>query len=209
VPDIIVKRLGQQPYEKVWSEMQQFTRERSRPSLSQIWIVEHPPVFTQGQAGKAEHILNAGDIPVVQTDRGGQVTYHGPGQAILYPMLDLHELGIGVRPLVSALENAVIELLQGHQIHAQARKDAPGVYVDNQKIASLGLRIRKGFSYHGLSLNVNMDLSPFQQINPCGYKGLEVTQMADLGAIISVNDAALAVVDNLAQQLNFTTTLHD
>jgi len=189
--------------------MQQFTRERSRPSLSQIWIVEHPPVFTQGQAGKAEHILNAGDIPVVQTDRGGQVTYHGPGQAVLYPMLDLHELGIGVRPLVSALENAVIELLQGHQIHAQARKDAPGVYVDNQKIASLGLRIRKGFSYHGLSLNVNMDLSPFQQINPCGYKGLEVTQMADLGAIISVNDAALAVVDNLAQQLNFTTTLHD
>jgi len=209
VPDIIVKRLGQQPYEKVWSEMQQFTRERSRPSLSQIWIVEHPPVFTQGQAGKAEHILNAGDIPVVQTDRGGQVTYHGPGQAVLYPLLDLHELGIGVRPLVSALENAVIELLQGHQIHAQARKDAPGVYVDNQKIASLGLRIRKGFSYHGLSLNVNMDLSPFQQINPCGYKGLEVTQMADLGAIISVNDAALAVVDNLAQQLNFTTTLHD
>jgi len=209
VPDIIVKRLGQQPYEKVWSEMQQFTRERSRPSLSQIWIVEHPPVFTQGQAGKAEHILNAGDIPVVQTDRGGQVTYHGPGQAVLYPMLDLHELGIGVRPLVSALENAVIELLQGHQIHAQARKDAPGVYVDNQKIASLGLRIRKGFSYHGLSLNVNMDLSPFQQINPCGYKGLEVTQMADLGAIISVNDAAQAVVDNLAQQLNFTTTLHD
>ncbi len=206
---VAVKRLGLQPYAQTLALMQDFTRSRSRPSPSQIWIVEHPPVFTQGQAGKAEHIIDPAGIPVVQTDRGGQVTYHGPGQAVIYPMLDLHELKTGVRSLVSALEDAVISFLQQYAITAVARKDAPGVYVDNKKIASLGLRIRKGFSYHGLSVNINMDLSPFKYINPCGYKGLEVTQLSDLGTIMDVNTAGLEIIDRLAEQLNFRFSVHD
>jgi lipoyl(octanoyl) transferase len=209
MPEILVKTLGLQPYQQVWQAMQDFTRERQRPSTSEIWIVEHPPVYTQGQAGKAEHLLSPGNIPVLQTDRGGQVTYHGPGQAVIYFLLDLHELKIGVRSLVTALENAVISHLGSHGIIAAARRDAPGVYVDNRKIASLGLRIRRGFSYHGLSLNVDMDLTPFQHINPCGYQGLEVTQMKNLGAIIGVREAALDVVEQLAQQLHFTVTADD
>ncbi len=209
MPEILLKTLGLQPYQQVWQAMQDFTRERQRPSTSEIWIVEHPPVYTQGQAGKAEHLLSPGNIPVLQTDRGGQVTYHGPGQAVIYFLLDLHELKIGVRSLVTALENAVISHLGSHGIIAAARRDAPGVYVDNRKIASLGLRIRRGFSYHGLSLNVDMDLTPFQHINPCGYQGLEVTQMKNLGAIIGVREAALDVVEQLAQQLHFTVTADD
>lgn len=209
MPEILLKTLGLQPYQQVWQAMQDFTRERQRPSTSEIWIVEHPPVYTQGQAGKAEHLLSPGNIPVLQTDRGGQVTYHGPGQAVIYFLLDLHELKIGVRSLVTALENAVISHLGAHGIIAAARRDAPGVYVDNRKIASLGLRIRRGFSYHGLSLNVDMDLTPFQHINPCGYQGLEVTQMKNLGAIIGVREAALDVVEQLAQQLHFTVTADD
>jgi len=206
---VTVRSLGLSDYQHTADAMRQFTLQRERPSDSEIWLVEHPAVFTQGQAGKAEHILNPGDIPVVQSDRGGQVTFHGPGQAVLYPLLDLHALKIGVRSLVSALENAVIEVLKDHHIEACARTDAPGVYVDQSKIASLGLRIRKGFSYHGLSLNVDMDLAAFERINPCGYQGLQVTQLSSLGVIMPVQDAAKAVVLKLADQLDLRLEFND
>ena len=199
---VLVKNLGLQPYEPVWQQMRAFTHERTRPGQSEIWVVQHTPVFTQGQAGKPEHILVHGDIPVVQTDRGGQVTYHGPGQLVIYPLLDLHELKIGVRSLVENLENAVIAFLKQHQIESSSRRDAPGVYVQDKKIAALGLRIRKGFSYHGLSFNLDMDLTPFQQINPCGYQGLEVTQLKNLGVIIPADQVAWTVLHRLAEQLN-------
>jgi len=206
---VTVRSLGLSDYQHTADAMRQFTLQRERPSDSEIWLVEHPAVFTQGQAGKAEHILNPGDIPVVQSDRGGQVTFHGPGQAVIYPLLDLHALKIGVRSLVSALENAVIEVLKDHHIEACARTDAPGVYVDQSKIASLGLRIRKGFSYHGLSLNVDMDLAAFERINPCGYQGLQVTQLSSLGVIMPVQDAAKAVVLKLADQLDLRLEFND
>lgn len=198
---VLVKNLGLQPYEPVWQEMQQFTRQRERPSQSQIWVLQHTPVYTQGQAGKPEHILDHGDIPVVQSDRGGQVTYHGPGQLILYPLLDLHELKTGVRSLVQILENTVIAFLQDYDIDAYARREAPGVYIREQKIAALGLRIRKGFSYHGLSFNIDMDLTPFQQINPCGYRGLEVTQLKEQGVIMTPDQVADKILHKLANQL--------
>ncbi len=199
---VLVKNLGLQPYEPVWQEMQQFTRERTRPSQSQIWVLQHTPVYTQGQAGKPEHILDHhGDIPVIQSDRGGQVTYHGPGQLILYPLLDLHELKTGVRSLVETLENTVITFLRDYDIDAYARREAPGVYIREQKIAALGLRIRKGFSYHGLSFNIDMDLAPFQQINPCGYRGLEVTQLKEQGVIMTPDQVADKMLHKLANQL--------
>ena len=206
---VLVKNLGLQPYEPVWQQMQQFTHERTRPGQSEIWVVQHMPVFTQGQAGKAEHILEHGDIPVIQTDRGGQVTYHGPGQLILYPLLDLHELKIGVRSLVEILENSVIAFLEEHGIEANSRRDAPGVYIQEKKIAALGLRIRKGFSYHGLSFNIDMDLTPFQRINPCGYEGLEVTQLKDHGVIMQPDKVAQAILSRLAEQLNIELQFHE
>lgn len=172
--------LGRRPYEPVWQAMRQLTDSRDADTPDQLWLVEHDPVFTQGQAGRPEHLLMPGDIPVVQTDRGGQVTYHGPGQVVLYPLLDVRRGHIGVRDLVSALENAVIDLLAEHRVDARARPDAPGVYVGEAKIASLGLRIRRGASFHGVALNVVGDLSPFYRINPCGYAGLEMTRLADL-----------------------------
>ena len=172
--------LGTQAYEPVWQRMRAFTDHRTADTPDQIWLVEHPPVFTQGQAGRPEHLLLPGDIPVVQTDRGGQVTYHGPGQLVVYPLLDLRRLGLGVRALVTLLEESLVALLAEYGIEAYARPDAPGVYVAQAKIASLGLRVRRGCSFHGLSLNVAMDLEPFGRINPCGYQGLAVTQMADL-----------------------------
>ncbi|MFD2190325.1 lipoyl(octanoyl) transferase LipB [Pistricoccus aurantiacus] len=175
-----VYRLGCQPYETVWRAMREFTDQRDANSRDQLWLVEHWPVFTQGQAGRPEHLLLPGDIPVVQTDRGGQVTYHGPGQLVLYPLLNVKRLHLGVRELVSALENAVIAALSEQDVEARARRDAPGVYVGDAKIASLGLRIRRGCSFHGVAFNVDMDLSPFSRINPCGYAGLEMTQLADL-----------------------------
>lgn len=158
--------------------MRDFTDQRSAQTADELWLVQHPPVFTQGQAGRPEHLLNPADIPVVQTDRGGQVTYHGPGQLVAYPLLDLRRLHIGVRELVSLLENCVIEFLSRWNLAAVARPDAPGVYVEGRKIASLGLRVRRGCSFHGVSLNVQMDLAPFLRINPCGYNGLQMTQMA-------------------------------
>ncbi|SDO33384.1 lipoyl(octanoyl) transferase [Halomonas shengliensis] len=182
---IELHRLGRRPYQPVWQAMRELTDRRDADTPDQFWLVEHDPVFTQGQAGKPEHLLMPGDIPVVQTDRGGQVTYHGPGQVVLYPLIDVRRAGLGVRQLVSALENAVIALLAEHGVTARARPDAPGVYValaegGEAKIASLGLRIRRGGSFHGVALNVDGDLSPFQRINPCGYAGMAMTRLADL-----------------------------
>lgn len=184
---IELHRLGRCAYLPVWESMRALTDTRGEATPDQFWLVEHDPVFTQGQAGKPEHLLMPGDISVVQTDRGGQVTYHGPGQVVLYPLLDVRRGKIGVRDLVSALENSVIAVLNDYGVSARAKPDAPGVYVDTlsgeAKIASLGLRIRRGSSYHGVALNVDGDLSPFARINPCGYAGMQVTRLADLVAI--------------------------
>ena len=177
---VYVRHLGRQPYEPVFAAMKHFTDTRDDRSGDEIWLVEHGPVFTQGQAGKAEHVLVPGDIPVVQVDRGGQVTYHGPGQIVAYPMLDLRRLGIGVRQLVTAIEQSLVETLARYGIEAAPRADAPGVYVGEAKIASLGLRVRKARSYHGLAFNIDMDLAPFLRIKPCGYTGLQMVQMKDL-----------------------------
>jgi lipoyl(octanoyl) transferase len=174
---LVVRDLGLIDYSPVHQAMQAFINQRNEQTSDEIWVLNHYPVFTQGQAGKAEHILAAGDIPVVQTERGGQVTYHGPGQLVLYPMLDTKRLKIGVRDLVSLIEDAMVETLRELGIKANADPDAPGVYVSGKKIASLGLRIRKGFSFHGLAINVDMDMQPFSRINPCGYQGLEMTQV--------------------------------
>ena len=176
------RELGQVSYEPTWQAMQRFTNERDANTADEIWLLQHPPVFTQGQAGKAEHLLFPGDIPVVQVDRGGQVTYHGPGQLVAYLLLDVRRSGIGVRELVSRIERSLIDTLASYGVIANAKPDAPGVYVDGAKIASLGLRIRNGRSFHGLALNVDMDLQPFQRINPCGYAGMAMTQLADLVA---------------------------
>jgi len=179
-PGLKLVYLGLEPYETTWQQMRAFTDGRGPDTPDELWLVQHHPVFTQGQAGKAEHLLDPGDISVVQTDRGGQVTYHGPGQLVVYPLLDLRRLELGVRDLVTLLEQAVVGFLGQWGIVSAARPDAPGVYVDGKKIASLGLRVRRGCCFHGLSLNVNMDLAPFLRINPCGYNGLQMTQLADL-----------------------------
>lgn len=178
---VVVKDLGLTSYEPVFAAMREYTDARNASSADQIWMTQHEPVFTQGQAGKAEHVLVAGDVPVVQTDRGGQVTYHGPGQIVGYLLFDLKRLGVTVRGLVTGIEQAVVAVLAGYGIPAAPRADAPGVYVDGAKIAALGLRVRRGYSYHGLALNVCMDLEPFSRINPCGMSGLAVTQVCDLG----------------------------
>ena len=179
--DVIVRYLGKDlDYQPVWQAMKDFTDARTPETPDEIWLLEHAPVFTQGQAGKPEHLLFTGDIPVIQTDRGGQVTYHGPGQLVGYIMADIKRLGIGPRELVSNIEQSLVDLLAEYGIEAYPKSDAPGVYVGESKIASLGLRIRKGFSFHGLSLNINMDLEPFRRINPCGYAGMNMTQLNDL-----------------------------
>lgn len=175
-----VHRLGVCDYTTIWEAMRRFTDERDATTQDQIWLVEHFPVFTQGRAGKPEHLLSSSNIPLVQSDRGGQVTYHGPGQLIMYPLIDVKRRRIGVRAMVNALENAVIHVLDEHGINACSKSDAPGVYVDGAKIASLGLRIRRGSSFHGIAFNIDMDLSPFDHINPCGYAGLRMTQLRDL-----------------------------
>lgn len=185
--------------------MRAFTETRDADTLDELWLVEHPPVFTQGLAGKAKHLLAPGDIPVIQVDRGGQVTYHGPGQVVVYCLLDVRRLGLNVRGLVTALEQAVIDLLAAYGIIAQARPDAPGVYVDGAKVASLGLRIRQGRSYHGLSLNVDMDLEPFTRINPCGYPGLQVTQLRDLGVLLTPDAVAEELLPVLGRQFGYMT----
>jgi lipoyl(octanoyl) transferase len=175
-----VRHLGLRPYETVWRDMQVFTDSRMANSADEIWLLQHEPVFTLGKNGKLEHVIDPGAIPVVNSDRGGQVTYHGPGQIVAYMLIDIARLNIGVRELVTRLENAVIALLAEYGIEALAQKDAPGVYVEGKKIAALGLRVRRGRSFHGLAFNVDMDLEPFSRINPCGYEGLEVTQLSAL-----------------------------
>lgn len=184
---LLVRSLGRKSYEETYARMRQFTDERDADTPDEIWLLEHDPVFTQGQAGKEEHLLMPGDIPVVQTDRGGQVTYHGPGQLIAYVLIDVKRSKLGVRDLVTAIEDSVVALMRSYSIDAYAKPDAPGVYVQKQgvehKLASLGLRIRKGRSYHGLGLNVDADLAPFQRINPCGYAGMPMTRMTDLADV--------------------------
>ncbi|PTU30638.1 lipoyl(octanoyl) transferase LipB [Stenotrophobium rhamnosiphilum] len=177
----IIRQLGLRPYAETFEAMRTFTQTRTEETPDEIWFLEHPPVFTQGQAGKPEHLLLPGDIPVVQSDRGGQVTYHGPGQSVVYFLIDLQRRGYGIRSLVTRLEDAIIATLAGYNIEAAARRDAPGVYVKGDKIASLGLRVRSARTYHGLSLNVKMDMEPFSRINPCGYEGLHMTQVSTLG----------------------------
>lgn len=202
-PGMEVVNLGLRAYIEVWEAMQEYTGQRHAGSTDQIWLVQHPAVFTQGQAGKAEHVLDPGPIPVIQTDRGGQVTYHAPGQLVAYILLDLKRLGLGVRDLVTSLERATIDVLREWGIVGTTRADAPGVFVNEHKIASLGLRVRRGCSFHGLSLNVAMDLQPFQRIHPCGYNGLQMTQMADLLETAPDLDRVAAVLTrHLCLQLN-------
>ncbi len=201
-PDIQIRHLGVRDYVEVMEAMQHFTAKRDPSTPDAIWTVEHPPVFTLGQAGRREHLLNPGQIAVVQSDRGGQVTYHGPGQAVFYSLLDLRRHGLGIRALVSLLENAAIELLTDYGIGAEARQDAPGVYVEGRKIAALGIRVRRGCCYHGLSLNVDMNLEPFRRINPCGYAGLEVTQLSAFGVDCDMAAIRSQMIAHLRAALN-------
>ena len=198
---MITRWLGRVDYAPTLAAMQRFTDERDSSTADEIWLLEHPPVFTLGMAADRAHVLAAGDIPVVQTDRGGQVTYHGPGQLVVYPLVDIRRSGVSVRALVQHLEQSVIELLRPHGIAAQGRRDAPGVYVQGRKLASVGMRIRRGASYHGLALNVDMDLEPFSRINPCGMAGLEVTQLATLGVSGGVQEISERVAPLLATLL--------
>ncbi len=204
-PVLKVRNLGLRDYLPTWRAMREFTDTRSNQTGSEFWIVEHPSVFTQGQAGRPEHLIAPGDIPVVQTDRGGQVTYHGPGQLVIYLLISLREAGIGVRRLVDVIEQAIVGLLDAHGVAAQARPDAPGVYVQGRKIASLGLRVRRGCTYHGLALNVDNDLEPFARINPCGHEGLEVTSTRRLGIAESREALAGDLVERLAGSLGYRT----
>ncbi|WP_346832840.1 lipoyl(octanoyl) transferase LipB [Pseudomonas abietaniphila] len=201
--------LGTVAYEPAWQAMQRFTDGRDRDTPDEVWLVQHPPVFTQGQSGKPEHLLLPGDIPVVQVDRGGQVTYHGPGQLVAYLMLDVRRLGYGVRELVTRIEHSLIDLLASYGVTAAAKPEAPGVYVDGAKIASLGLRIRNGCSFHGLALNVDMDLDPFKRINPCGYAGLAMTQLREQAGPIEFAEVSARLRAQLVKHLDYAeqTTL--
>ena len=209
-PQLLVRHLGRRPYQPVWDAMKAFTDNRTSDTPDEFWVVEHDPVYTQGQAGKAEHLLAPGDIPVVQSDRGGQVTYHGPGQLVLYVLVDVRRSKLSVRELVTCLETAIIKTLARSDIQAYAKADAPGVYVTNElgmeaKLASLGLRIRKGCSFHGLALNINMDMTPFLRINPCGYAGMAMTQTSALGGPQSVAEAQAILVAELASLIGYQT----
>jgi lipoyl(octanoyl) transferase len=197
-----------QDYESIWHAMQEYTDTRDSNSQDELWIVEHSPVFTQGQAGKSEHILNPGDIPVIQVDRGGQVTYHGPGQLVVYPLIDIKRNKIGVRQLVNHIEQSIVDMLGQYDIEAYAKADAPGVYINERKVASLGLRIRKGCSFHGLALNVDMDLAPFQRINPCGYAGLEMVQCKALGGPQTVLEAGDKLIQTFSQIMGYQQLAH-
>jgi lipoyl(octanoyl) transferase len=198
-----VRRLGRQPYAATWEAMSQFTNNRGPDTPDELWLLEHDPVFTQGQAGKAEHVLAPGNIPVVQVDRGGQVTYHGPGQIVGYPLIDLRRAGVTVRELVNKIEQSLIDTLAHWNIGAERLEGAPGVYVAGAKVAALGLRVRRGCSFHGLAFNVNMDLEPYHRINPCGYKGLAVTQVLDLGGPSRLSDVEDALVEEFCRQFGF------
>ena len=199
-----VRYLGLQPYEPSLQAMQDFTDSRDAETVDEIWLLQHEPVFTQGQAGKDEHLLQQTHIPIIKTDRGGQVTYHGPGQLIAYMLIDLKRLGIGVRQLVTLMEEAIIDTLAQWQVTAYSKPDAPGVYIDKAKIASLGLRVRKGCSFHGLALNVDMDLEPFLTINPCGYAGLDMAQLADFADQPTVATVSEQLLHHLTKKLGYT-----
>ena len=198
-----IRRLGRQPYEATWKAMSAFTDNRTADTPDELWLLEHDPVFTQGQAGKAEHVLAPGDIPVVQVDRGGQVTYHGPGQIVGYPLIDLRRVGVGVRELVHRIEQSIIDTLGHWNIGAERLEGAPGVYVAGAKVAALGLRVRRGCSFHALAFNVAMDLEPYQRINPCGYKGLAVTQVLDLGGPSRLADVEDVLIGEFSRQFGF------
>ena len=202
-PPPLIRRLGCRPYEPVWREMQAFTNDRGPETRDQIWLLEHTPVFTLGQAAKPEHLLDPGTIPVVQTDRGGQVTYHGPGQLVAYLLLNLRRHGLGVRQLVNLIEQSLIDLLQAYAIEAVARPDAPGVYVEGRKIAALGLRVRHGCSFHGLSLNVDMELEPFSRINPCGYPDLQVAQLSEWYPDLDREAVANRLIRRILERLGY------
>jgi lipoyl(octanoyl) transferase len=204
---VVIRRLGLQDYQTCWQAMKTFTNERTDTTSDEIWLVEHPPVFTQGQNGKAEHILNSHDICIIQSDRGGQVTYHGPGQLMVYTLVDVKRKKLNVREMVNCLENAVIQLLAIFEIHAITKCDAPGVYINDKKICSVGLRIRRGCSYHGLALNVEMDLQPFSYINPCGYAGLQMTQISEQIPSFKVADITAQLLEHLLTNLGYTSSL--
>lgn len=199
---LTIRQLGRLPYQTVWDNMRQLTHSRTTSTPDELWLLEHPPIYTQGQAGKAEHLLNPGHIPVIQTDRGGQVTYHGPGQLVGYVMLDLRRYNIGVRTLVCRLEKTLVDLLAELGINAALRPSAPGVYVGEAKIASIGLRVRQGCSYHGIALNVNMDLSPFSGINPCGFAQLPMTQIATYHPDITIEKVSPLFVKYFIQHFS-------
>lgn len=200
---LLLRHLGRRDYRETWQAMRAFTEARVADTPDEIWIVEHPPVYTQGVAGRPEHVLDAGEIPLVASDRGGQVTYHGPGQLLLYTLLDLRRLELGVKALVQILQQAAIATLAQYGIAAGERADAPGVYVGAAKIASLGLRVRQNGCYHGLSLNVDMDLRPFARINPCGYPGLPMTQLADFGVQAAYHEPAVPMILHLQERLGY------
>jgi lipoyl(octanoyl) transferase len=200
---LCLRRLGLAGYEPVWRDMQAFTDTRDENTPDELWLVQHPPVFTQGQAGKAEHVLTPGEIPVIQVDRGGQVTYHGPGQVVAYPLVNIRRKGIAVRDFVNRIEQAIIGVLAAYGVLGERIAGAPGIYVNGDKIASLGLRVRRGCTFHGMALNVEMDLEPFQRINPCGFAGLQVTQLSAL-APVNIRELEQRLVNKLAQQLGYS-----
>lgn len=200
---VLIRQQGLCEYEPIWQRMQTFTQQRTDTTPDEIWLLQHPPVFTLGRNAKPEHLLDPGEIPVIPIDRGGQVTYHGPGQLMVYTLADLKRLGLGIREFVTRLEQAVIDLLAEYHIEAHGRRDAPGVYVAGAKIAALGLRVKQGCTYHGLALNIDMDLAPFQRINPCGYAGMAVTQMRDLGVTDSLTTVSDRFIPHLLTHLGY------
>jgi lipoyl(octanoyl) transferase len=206
---MIVKNLGIVAYQDTLAQMSQFTGKRNEDTPDELWFLQHHPVFTQGQAGKKEHILSPGDIPIVQSDRGGQVTYHGPGQLVCYLLMDLRRKHFGVRDLVDGIENSIIQLLDHYGIESSAKREAPGVYVQDSKIAQLGLRVKKGCSYHGLSLNIAMDLEPFERINPCGFEGLKVTDLRNLGVRDEFSSVATRLLKQLERNFGYDPSPHN
>ena len=204
--NVNVRDLGRSDYQTVFEAMRSFTEARGETTADEVWLTEHDPVFTQGQAGKAEHVLAPGDIPVIQVDRGGQVTYHGPGQIVAYPLVDIRRKGIGVREFVKCIEEAIIRVLDEYGVHGERREGAPGIYVKGEKIASLGLRVRRGRSFHGLAFNIDMALEPFQRINPCGYQGLQVTQLREFVPCV-FSEVENRLLESITGQLDYSEVI--
>ncbi len=203
--NVTIRQFGQMEYLPTWEAMREFTDQRNNETDDEIWLLEHPPVFTQGQAGKEEHLLDSGSIPVIQIDRGGQITYHGPGQLICYVLLNLRRLDLTIKKLINLLEQSIIDLLEQYGIKSERRVNAPGIYVDQAKIAALGLRVKKGCTFHGLALNVKMDLEPFSRINPCGFPGMSVTQLSDLGIDRDISEINSDLINILCTHLNYNS----